>query len=276
MPPVPAPMQATVVSIDVRRGRRGARRPAAPRPRVDEDGARRRGGVRRCRRRASPSPSARPSCRATRSSTLDGARGRCRGRARDGRCRSISTTCGPISPRSSSGTTSGSITAGPDAVARRRATGPAHRTRERRRPRRRRAASSSTRRSSSPASAGGARCRSSSSAHRPTVSSVASARSTVTRSIAMSYDYTVLAGTQGMWNHEKKDRLFELAERLRLPVVFFTEGGGGRPGDTDGATRRRARRLAFQLLRAAQRPGAARRHHDRLLLRRERGAARLL
>ena len=51
--------------------------------------------------------------------------------------------------------------------------------------------------------------------------------------IAMSYDYTVLAGTQGTQNHRKKDRLFELAEQLRLPVVFFTEGGGGRPGDTD-------------------------------------------
>ncbi len=53
--------------------------------------------------------------------------------------------------------------------------------------------------------------------------------------IAMSYDYTVLAGTQGLWNHAKKDRLFELAERARVPVVFFTEGGGGRPGDTDGS-----------------------------------------
>ena len=52
--------------------------------------------------------------------------------------------------------------------------------------------------------------------------------------VAMSYDYTVLAGTQGQQNHRKKDRLFELAEKLRLPVVFFTEGGGGRPGDTDG------------------------------------------
>ena len=51
--------------------------------------------------------------------------------------------------------------------------------------------------------------------------------------IVMSYDYTVLAGTQGFQNHRKKDRLFELAERLRRPVVFFTEGGGGRPGDTD-------------------------------------------
>jgi acetyl/propionyl-CoA carboxylase alpha subunit/acetyl-CoA carboxylase carboxyltransferase component len=52
--------------------------------------------------------------------------------------------------------------------------------------------------------------------------------------IVMSYDYTVLAGTQGSQNHRKKDRMFELAAKLRLPVVFFTEGGGGRPGDTDG------------------------------------------
>ncbi|HEY4609840.1 MAG TPA: carboxyl transferase domain-containing protein, partial [Ilumatobacteraceae bacterium] len=52
--------------------------------------------------------------------------------------------------------------------------------------------------------------------------------------VAVSYDYTVLAGTQGLQNHRKKDRLFELAETMRLPVVFFTEGGGGRPGDTDG------------------------------------------
>ncbi|HEV2991097.1 MAG TPA: carboxyl transferase domain-containing protein [Candidatus Angelobacter sp.] len=54
------------------------------------------------------------------------------------------------------------------------------------------------------------------------------------RCVLMSYDYTVLAGTQGKQNHHKKDRMFELAERLRLPVIFFTEGGGGRPGDTDG------------------------------------------
>ena len=54
------------------------------------------------------------------------------------------------------------------------------------------------------------------------------------RFIAMSYDYTVLAGTQGTQNHRKKDRMFELAEKWKLPVVFFTEGGGGRPGDTDG------------------------------------------
>ncbi len=55
------------------------------------------------------------------------------------------------------------------------------------------------------------------------------------RCAVLSYDYTVLAGTQGLQNHRKKDRLFEIAEQQRLPVVFFTEGGGGRPGDTDGA-----------------------------------------
>ncbi|MEY2423511.1 MAG: hypothetical protein QOI95_3578 [Acidimicrobiaceae bacterium] len=53
------------------------------------------------------------------------------------------------------------------------------------------------------------------------------------RCAVVSYDYTVLAGTQGHRNHAKKDRLFELVERLRLPVVLFAEGGGGRPGDTD-------------------------------------------
>jgi acetyl-CoA carboxylase carboxyltransferase component len=49
----------------------------------------------------------------------------------------------------------------------------------------------------------------------------------------LSYDYTVLAGTQGALGHRKKDRLFALIERMRLPTVFFAEGGGGRPGDTD-------------------------------------------
>jgi acetyl-CoA carboxylase carboxyltransferase component len=49
----------------------------------------------------------------------------------------------------------------------------------------------------------------------------------------LSYDYMVLAGTQGVFGHRKKDRLFELIERMRLPTVLFAEGGGGRPGDTD-------------------------------------------
>jgi len=41
------------------------------------------------------------------------------------------------------------------------------------------------------------------------------------------------AGTQGGFNHKKKDRMFEIAERLKIPSIFFAEGGGGRPGDTD-------------------------------------------
>jgi acetyl/propionyl-CoA carboxylase alpha subunit len=53
------------------------------------------------------------------------------------------------------------------------------------------------------------------------------------RCVAMSYDYTVLAGTQGLQNHRKTDRMLQLAEERRLPVVLFAEGGGGRPGDTD-------------------------------------------
>ncbi len=65
--------------------------------------------------------------------------------------------------------------------------------------------------------------------------------------VAMSYDYTVLAGTQGLQNHRKKDRLFEVAERQGLPVVFFTEGGGGRPGDTDGTGVSGLDCLAFNL-----------------------------
>jgi acetyl-CoA carboxylase carboxyltransferase component len=51
--------------------------------------------------------------------------------------------------------------------------------------------------------------------------------------VVVSYDYTVLAGTQGMRNHAKTDRVFDVAVRKRLPVLLFAEGGGGRPGDTD-------------------------------------------
>ncbi|MBA4085898.1 carboxyl transferase domain-containing protein [Janibacter terrae] len=53
------------------------------------------------------------------------------------------------------------------------------------------------------------------------------------RCAVLAYDYTVLAGTQGYLNHKKTDRLLEIAEQQRLPVVLFAEGGGGRPGDTD-------------------------------------------
>ncbi len=53
------------------------------------------------------------------------------------------------------------------------------------------------------------------------------------RCLAIAYDYTVFAGTQGVMNHKKTDRMLALAEQWRLPVVLFAEGGGGRPGDTD-------------------------------------------
>ncbi len=49
-------------------------------------------------------------------------------------------------------------------------------------------------------------------------------------------DYSVLAGTQGFFHHMKLDRMCDLARHLRLPVVMYTEGGGGRPGDTDVTT----------------------------------------
>ena len=51
------------------------------------------------------------------------------------------------------------------------------------------------------------------------------------RAIVVSYDYTVLAGTQGRRNHYKQDRMFDLADRFQMPLVLFAEGGGGRPGD---------------------------------------------
>ncbi len=53
------------------------------------------------------------------------------------------------------------------------------------------------------------------------------------RCAILAYDATVLAGTQGMRNHQKTDRLLGLALEHQLPVVFFAEGGGGRPGDVD-------------------------------------------
>ena len=53
------------------------------------------------------------------------------------------------------------------------------------------------------------------------------------RAVVLAYDATVLAGTQGMRNHQKTDRLLAIAAAERLPVVLFAEGGGGRPGDVD-------------------------------------------
>ena len=49
-------------------------------------------------------------------------------------------------------------------------------------------------------------------------------------------DYSVLAGSQGYFHHKKIDRILDQAGKANLPVVMYTEGGGGRPGDTDVKT----------------------------------------
>ncbi|MCC6718460.1 MAG: carbamoyl-phosphate synthase large subunit [Acetobacteraceae bacterium] len=53
------------------------------------------------------------------------------------------------------------------------------------------------------------------------------------RAAVAHYDYTVMAGTQGRNGHRKQDRFFELAHDLRIPLVLFAEGGGGRGSDSD-------------------------------------------
>jgi len=55
------------------------------------------------------------------------------------------------------------------------------------------------------------------------------------RTAVLAYDYTVLAGTQGLFNHKKTDRVLEMAHEWQVPTIFYTEGGGGRPGDTDAS-----------------------------------------
>lgn len=59
---------------------------------------------------------------------------------------------------------------------------------------------------------------------------------TAAQAVVIINDYSVLAGTQGYFHHKKLDRMCELAADLKLPVVMYTEGGGGRPGDTDVTT----------------------------------------
>jgi len=58
-------------------------------------------------------------------------------------------------------------------------------------------------------------------------------REEISKCCVMSYDYMVLAGTQGGFNHKKTDRLISIAKKGNLPIIFFVEGGGGRPGDVD-------------------------------------------
>lgn len=49
-------------------------------------------------------------------------------------------------------------------------------------------------------------------------------------------DYMVLAGTQGQRHHRRLDRILTVAREWSIPLIFFAEGGGGRPGDTERAT----------------------------------------
>lgn len=51
------------------------------------------------------------------------------------------------------------------------------------------------------------------------------------RCMVLAYDYTVFAGTQGVINHKKTDRMLHLALQRQLPLVLWAEGGGGRPND---------------------------------------------
>ena len=83
------------------------------------------------------------------------------------------------------------------------------------------------------------------------------------RCCVMAYDYTVLAGTQGALNHQKKDRMLKVAEEWQLPVVCFAEGGGGRPGDTDVPGVAGLDTPTFRQFAKLSRPGAARRHQSR-------------
>ncbi|MDX1296898.1 MAG: carboxyl transferase domain-containing protein [Pseudomonas sp.] len=57
------------------------------------------------------------------------------------------------------------------------------------------------------------------------------------RCMVLAYDYTVLAGTQGVMSHKKLSRMLGIAAELEIPLIIYTEGGGGRPGDNDDATR---------------------------------------
>lgn len=58
----------------------------------------------------------------------------------------------------------------------------------------------------------------------------------LSKAIAVVNDFSVLAGTQGFFHHKKLDRMCDLAKKTKRPVIMFTEGGGGRPADTDVST----------------------------------------
>ena len=97
------------------------------------------------------------------------------------------------------------------------------------------------------------------------------------RCAVLAYDYTVLAGTQGVRNHRKTDRMLELAERASAcRSCCSPRAAEGGPGDTDQSELFHLDVPTFRDVRAAQRPRAAGRDRLGPLLRRQRRAARLL
>ena len=233
---VSAPIQGTVVSIDVRPGDVVRRRTAGRRARVDEDGARRH---RRARGVVDEVAVGDRSGTVRHGRAVADARP-CRRRDDDGRRR---RRCGRGGPRSAREPISPQVLdrhertrdhRRPDAVARRHGAGQPHGAGERRRPRRRRIvrrvrAARRRRAAPAPLARGAHRAHAGRRARRRRRHGGRSFRSSRCRTTTR-----CSPARRASWDHEKKDRLFELAERRRLPVVFFTEGGGGRPGDTDG------------------------------------------
>ena len=74
--------------------------------------------------------------------------------------------------------------------------------------------------------------------------------------VAMSYDYTVLAGTQGARGHAKKDRLFELAERSGCRSCCSPRAAVGARRRRPSDRRRRSTAVRSRLF-ARQRPRPA-------------------
>ena len=94
--------------------------------------------------------------------------------------------------------------------------------------------------------------------------------------VAMSYDYTVLAGTQGTQNHSQEGPPVR-AGRAAAPAGGVLHRGRRRPAGRHRPERRqRARLPRVPVLRRAVGTGAHRGRQRRLLLRRQRGHPRLL
>ena len=271
-------MQGTVVSIDVARGRRGARRAAARRARVDEDGA---------RRGRSRTPASCAAVAVAVGDTVDAGRPAARRSSRrDVRRGAADADAAPIDlDRDAARPRRGARASRRRARHRRPEAGRAAQRDAGSAPRARTSPTSSTTAASSstaPLVVAAQRrrrttARSSSSARRPTVSSAASAPSTGS---PRDRGVVRLHGPRGHPGHveprARRTACSSSPSGAALPVVLFAEGGGGRPGRHRLASASPASTAWRSTLRAAQRAGAARRDRVRLLLRGQRRAARLL